>query len=316
MYREWHSNGVLKLEVFVIEGMGDITDLSQASWLFHGKSTVWTENGEKEAEIYYDKGSLAETASYYYPSGAISKTIPYDQGQVHGSVRFLSEQGHVMEELQYVRGQQSGPSFGKWDEALFSYQEHYEKGKLITAAYFDKTGAQIASIQEGKGMRPSFKEGVLYSMTTYENGVPEGVVTCYLPSGHIHFSYTLHDGMKRGEEVHYYTSKPNQPKLSMTWHDDILQGVVKTWYESGAVESQREMYANKKKGMSFAWYEQGSLMLSEEYDDNLLLKGSYFKKGENQSISTVENGDGIATLFDSAGHFLKKIDYEKGKPKQ
>jgi antitoxin component YwqK of YwqJK toxin-antitoxin module len=91
--------------------------------------------------------------------------------------------------------------------------------------------------------------------------------------------------------------------------------MVTTWYENGKMESQREMSANAKKGMAFAWYEQGDLMLMEEYDENTLVKGSYFKKGHKEPITTVEKGDGFATLYDSAGHFLKKIEYEKGKPK-
>ena len=93
-----------------------------------------------------------------------------------------------------------------------------------------------------------------------------------------------------------------------------LDGAYKTWYENGVMESQREINANKKHGLSFAWFKDGSLMLSEEYENDLLLKGSYFKKGDKNPVSKVESGKGYATLYDKDGLFLKKISYDKGKP--
>ncbi len=55
-------------------------------------------------------------------------------------------------------------------------------------------------------------------------------------------------------------------------------------------------------------------MLMEEYENDKLLKGSYYKKGEANPISTIENGFGIATLYNAEGHFVQKVNYERGKP--
>jgi antitoxin component YwqK of YwqJK toxin-antitoxin module len=66
--------------------------------------------------------------------------------------------------------------------------------------------------------------------------------------------------------------------------------------------------------MGFAWYRDGSLMLIEEYESDVLIKGSYYKKGDTDTISSIENGQGFATLYDSEGKFLKKISYLKGRP--
>ena len=74
------------------------------------------------------------------------------------------------------------------------------------------------------------------------------------------------------------------------------------------------MNNNKKHGLSFAWYKEGDLMLMEEYENDLLVKGSYYKNWEKTAISKVENGKGIATLFDKDGRLIRKIDYEKGIP--
>jgi hypothetical protein len=55
-------------------------------------------------------------------------------------------------------------------------------------------------------------------------------------------------------------------------------------------------------------------MLIEEYENDLLFKGSYYKKGDKKAVSTIESGNGTASLYTSEGLFLKKVSYEKGKP--
>ena len=57
-----------------------------------------------------------------------------------------------------------------------------------------------------------------------------------------------------------------------------------------------------------------AFMLMEEYQRGRLWKGSYFKKGDKQPISRIEEGRGIATLHHGEGHFLRKTSYEKGMP--
>jgi antitoxin component YwqK of YwqJK toxin-antitoxin module len=89
---------------------------------------------------------------------------------------------------------------------------------------------------------------------------------------------------------------------------------VRTWYLNGKIESQREIHGNKKQGVSLAWFKNGDLMLHEEYENELLVKGSYYKSGDKQAVSKVDAGKGLATLYTSDGIFLKKVSYEKGKP--
>jgi hypothetical protein len=55
-------------------------------------------------------------------------------------------------------------------------------------------------------------------------------------------------------------------------------------------------------------------MLMEEYENDLLVSGSYYKKGDKKPISRINNKKGTATLYDPDGYFLKKIPYEKGLP--
>ena len=55
-------------------------------------------------------------------------------------------------------------------------------------------------------------------------------------------------------------------------------------------------------------------MMIEEYENDLLRRGTYMKRGEKTPVSTVENGDGTITLYDSEGFFIKRALYHKGLP--
>lgn len=57
-------------------------------------------------------------------------------------------------------------------------------------------------------------------------------------------------------------------------------------------------------------------MLMEEYENDVLCKGSYYKLGKKDPISTIQRGSGTATLYDKEGRFLRKINYERGFPSE
>ena len=75
----------------------------------------------------------------------------------------------------------------------------------------------------------------------------------------------------------------------------------------------KEISQNKKNGHCTAWYQNGFLMFVEEYENDKLLKGEYYKSGEKIPCSRVEKGKGIATLFDAEGNFVRKIFYKEGR---
>lgn len=124
--------------------------------------------------------------------------------------------------------------------------------------------------------------------------------------------YSLKDGQKHGDETIFYPE--NLPKMLITWQEGKMQGKIKTWYKNGQLESEREFYNNKKNGPSSAFYSNGQLMLLEEYENDQLIQGYYWKKGGLREVSSIDHGDGVATLYDSEGIFLKKIFYKKGEP--
>ncbi len=316
-YQEWYANGQQKIHAYVMEGIADINDLAETSWVFHEMSQVWDEQGKPIANIHYDKGLLHGLSVYYHPNGQISQTVPYNQGNIHGESLSLDEEGRVLERIPFVQGQKHGAASGNWSESAKAYDEFSDKGLLLSGAYYDPQGEKCGEITEGNGIKPLFQNGRLFSRLEYQKGIQQGLVKEYFPNGGLRCSYYIFNGKKQGEEWEYYpasTQEKPKPKLNLHWHEDQIEGQVKTWYENGALESQREVHQQKKQGLSFAWYKNGDIMMVEDYANDLLIKGSYFKKGDKKPVSKIENGKGLATLFTSEGIFWKKISYEKGKP--
>jgi antitoxin component YwqK of YwqJK toxin-antitoxin module len=232
-------------------------------------------------------------------------------------VHTFDEEGNLLEEIPYTKGEQQGTATAFWKPGQLLSKEIYNRGQLWEASYLDREGNQIAEVNEGRGKMAQFKEGHLSALFSISRGIIEGEVQFFHPNKTLHCTHQLKEGKKNGEEWEYYPSERGetpQPKLCVHWSDDKIQGQVKTWYPNGQMESQRDISDNKKQGSAFAWYKDGSLMLIEEYENDLLFKGSYYKKGDKKAVSKIESGNGIASLYTNEGIFLKKVSYEKGKP--
>ncbi len=312
-YKEWHPNGHQKIEFSIIEGAPDLSESSLASWVFNGKNSIWDDKGNLMAEIFYEKGALHGDSLYYYPEGTLQKKVPYYQDVLQGSIIIYSPSGKILETISYVNDKPNGEAFAITEENTPIYKELFENGILLEGSYYIDN-VVIASIHEGSGKKAEFEEGKLARLVEYKKGIPEGLVESFNSKGLLQSSYHQKEGKKQGEEKEYYLEEPFKEKILLTWQEDSLQGPVKTWFPNGIQESQKEMYQNKKNGISFAWYKNGNLMLSEEYENDVLVSGSYYKKGDKKPVSRVIKGKGTVTLYDAEGYFLKKIPYEKGVP--
>lgn len=312
-YREWYPNGKLKVEARIIGGTPDINTHAEQSWLFDGVNRAWDENGKLIAEIHYAKGELQGDTLYYHPNGQIWKIAPYEKNRLHGTQKIFLENGELFQTISYQDGTKNGIAFRYWNSAQVAYQELYEKGHLMQGLYHSPEGIRISSVQGGNGFRAIFGKKGLQELQEYQNGVQDGCVKVFGEEQNLLSTYSIKKGEKQGEEIDYFPSTL-QPKLLLTWNEGVLQGPVKTWYENGQMESQREMSGNQKHGYLTAWYRNGALMLVEEYDTGKLIKGEYYRLGEKIATSQIEKGKGIATLFNAEGNFSKKVHYQDGKP--
>lgn len=312
-YKEWYPSGTLKIDAHIIEGRGDISEQSLSSWIFHGDAKAFDETGNLQACILYKYGELHGDAIYYFDTGAVKKKVPYLRGKIEGNVLYYDQKGNVIGKSKHKNGIKHGLTVYLGTQESPRYTENYREGILENATYYDFTGNVIAEVTRGDGTQAIFEKGSLCEIHECKNGVVAGLVKQFSPSGHMTATFTIKEGQKHGEETLYF-EKSTQEKMVVDWYEDQIHGKVKTWYPNGNLESEREIYHNKKHGNSLAWYKNGSLMLMEEYEHDNLAKGSYFKKGSNDPVSYVEDGEGTATIFDADGHFMRRITYLKGQP--
>lgn len=317
-YREWHSNGQIKIEAQVIGGTADVLPGSQQDWLFEGVSQVWDEQGNLLAQIPYQKGLLEGTSIYYFPSGQIQKQYHYQQNALQGETIEYFPNGQIKTKTFYKRGIRDGEQVTFFPDAKICANEIYTDGLLLHATYWNKEGTLVAEVEKGRGLQALFQEEQLTHLIEIRLGRPDGKITRFAPSGEIQSTYHVKNGKKNGIETEYFLSmekETQQPlaKLTIEWHDNAIHGTVKTWYPNGQLQSQREYSRNQKLGPSLMWYPDGSLMALEEYDTDRLVKGQYYKKKVKEPVSTVIQGNGVATLFNEEGVFLRKISYAKGK---
>lgn len=316
LYQEWYENGAKKLEVMVMNGLADITPCAEKSWQFDGCAQAWDDNGTLIAEISYDKGLLEGSSLYYHPNGIIWKNIPYHKNNAHGTAEIYLDNGQLLQTVSFVNGILEGSALRFWNSEKIAADECYRQGRLLSGHYFNLNGELISDVIDGDGYRATFSKDSVYELQEFHEGNLKGKVRVFDELGHLVRLYHMENNLKHGEEYEYQAcnSLELQPKLLINWYQGKIQGYVKTWYDNGNIESQRELVNNKRNGVATAWYRDGSLMLIEEYNNDRLIKGEYYKKTDLTPVSDITDGSGIATLYDGEGHFIRRINYYHGKP--
>ncbi|EKD28042.1 MAG: hypothetical protein ACD_79C00456G0002 [uncultured bacterium] len=320
LYKEWHPNGNIKIQAYVIGGTPDFQ--YQNDWLFDGINKAYDEEGKLASEFNYHKGALHGNTTHYFQNAQTKKIIPYSNNEINGEVIEYSSNRDIISKTTYKNGIKEGQSIGYWSQENISFIEDYENNLLINGQYFQKNRVKISKIKNGDGQQAIFTNNQLFRLIEYKNGSPDGKVQTFMPNGHLINEYYQKNNLKDGIETEYFSDNEiinfnknkRLPKLEINWSNGNIHGMVKTWYKNNNQESQKEFSNNKKNGMNFAWYENSSLMFIEEYENDILTKGSYFKINEKNPISTIIKGNGTATIFDSKGRFVKKTTYKEGSP--
>ena len=312
-YKEWYPSGQLKVEASVVEGIGDLAEECIGTWIFHGMSRAYDESGNIVAEIEYDRGELHNIAKYFHGNGKVKKEVPYLRGLIEGNVHYYDVKGKLVGKSRYKNGLQSGLTVFVGDRSSPRYTEEYKEGLLLNASYYNFKDELVSEVVKGKGMQTVYENGTLLETHEIDDGVVSGLVLQYSSDGNLGSRFTIKNGQKHGEEILFYPTV-GKKKMAVEWYEDEIHGKVKTWYPNGTMESERDLYNNKKHGNALAWYRDGNLMMMEEYEHDTLMRGSYFRRGDGEPVSKVEEGTGTVTLFDPDGHFVRRVSYLKGMP--
>lgn len=315
-YREWFANGKIKIQATVIGGIADLHPSAESGWLFHGPTLAYNDDGLLIASILYEKGVLEGESVYFHDNGSVWKKCPYHKGLADGEFTVFSPEGILIKTSFFVNGKKDGVfmRYANSSPQKILSREEYKNDRLFSGAYYDDNGELLTAITEGHGLRTLYGKTSPIEIREYHEGICQGRVEILDPSSsQVVRSYNLINDMKEGEEIIYHPNSET-PKLLMTWHQGVLQGPVKTWYQNGALESSKELVNNKKSGLCTFRYPNGKVMATEEYDRDLLVKGEYFRPEDKTPYSKVDKGYGTAVFFSPSGSELQKIWYQDGKP--
>lgn len=316
-YREWFESGQLALEAHVVGGIPDLEEHALKSFLFDGAASAWNEEGVCKAQLSYSRGELSGPQRYFHPNGTLWRELHYAHNLLEGVASEYFSDGQLRLQSHYVKGELEGVSTLFHPNGVIAAKEEFSQGALLWGHYSLPSGDEVAHVEGGEGERVAFLEDGGREITTYSHGYPNGWVCRFGADGHCKSRYQLVGGVKHGEEILYFDppqGNKEQPHLSLHWHSGEMQGVMRSYYPDGQLESQKEMSQNRKNGLSMAWYRDGSLMMIEEYHEDRLIKGQYFSQGRSRPTSLIEEGRGMATLYDAEGHFLRKVPYFDGVP--
>lgn len=311
-YKELYDTGAIKIDAHIIEGTADLTPLAQSTWVFDGLCRIYFPNGQLQAEFNYDRGKKEGKAYYYHENGQLQKEISFKDDLAEGDIYEYNKQGVLTHLYSFAKGMQHGESKAFKENGDLLFHETWQQDQLIQGSYYQKKGEIIASIQQGSGFKALYENERLTSLIEYKKGVIDGKVQDFDDSGRLRHIYHVCANQKHGEEIIYYDHSTTV-KVSLSWQNDQISGIVKTYYSDGSLESQRTYHANKKNGPSSVFYPTGELMMLETYSQDRLVEGKYYKKGDNMPSSVVEEGTGCVKIFDEWGGVKQEIHYEKSK---
>ena len=130
---------------------------------------------------------------------------------------------------------------------------------------FDKQG-NITKKTEYKndlmdGTYYRFKNAVLMERVGYQEGKKSGESVIYYEKGTIMETSNYKDGQRDGITIWYANKDKSQGEMvaKYTYQAGKFEGLQETYYESGAVKTQKMFTGNVQNGSAYEFYEDGSL---------------------------------------------------------
>jgi antitoxin component YwqK of YwqJK toxin-antitoxin module len=311
-YQEFYESGQIRIDAFVIEGTADLTNLAQSSWVFDKLCQIFYPSGQLQAEFFYDRGKRSGLAKYFYENQTLQKKLSFIDDLANGDVLEFDEQGSLIKTSYFEMGKQNGPSQRFSSTNVLLEEEEWKNDLLISGRYYSAKSQLLSEISGGCGIKTILDNNIIQCKIQYNMGKIDGKIEMYDTLGKISESFHIKNNLKHGEEI-LYDKETSLIKMKIDWQEDSITGIVKTFYNTGQLESQKTYSLNKKNGPSSVFYPTGELMFVETYSQDKLIEGKYYKKGETIQASTVEDGTGKAIFFDEWGGIKQEIDYEKGK---
>jgi len=147
--------------------------------------------------------------------------------------------------------------------------EMYDQGRRARTKVYHKNGRLMAKgnylekKKDSSWVYYSDYDGVLLSTEFYQNGLLEGIVLNYFPTGSVAEEMPYKAGLKQGEWKRYFTD--GKVKLKATYIDDELQGLMLVYHQNSFPEVSGTYKNNLKDGMWVYYDDQGFVIKKERY---------------------------------------------------
>jgi len=250
LYREFYSNGKVKLEGYNRAGKSDST------WIY------FYENGVKQAEGEYEDGQRNGQWTFFHDNGNISALGTYHLGEKSGNWQYFHENGKISSEGEEKKGKKEGYWRIYDNQGLLKGDGHFQNGSGEYTEYYDSGNIKVKG-EMNNGINVGdwlyyYEDGSLEGKCNFVNG--EGQYTGYYPSGKIKMKGAIKDGKNVGE-------------WQLFKEDGTLEGYYRPIYE----EDQPVFKLSEKK-------------LKEEAGPFDYMKPDYrYKKRHNRYFSPVIN---------------------------
>lgn len=206
----------------------------------HGQWTNYHDNGQVSSKGSYLYGYKNGNWTYYYESGKKSREETFINGDLDGSKIYYFENGKVDSEFKYVNGKRQGASIFNDPNGITQHIRYYENGKIVSYSYLGKDGKEIEAIPienetcDCKSFFSNGKESRVFSMV---NDNFNGDYLEYYESGQLYSKSTYDNGLRQGVKVLYYEN--GNKKSEMTYKDDEIEGIASYYNEDGTLKTTK-----------------------------------------------------------------------------
>lgn len=203
------------------------------------------------------------------------------QGRKQGDWKAFDVNGNLKFEGHFVDGLPVGTfTYYYPDGKIRAISEMIDGGKRSHTRIFHNNTRLMAEgnyLEEKKDSTWNYYsdfDGVLLSTENYANGVLEGTVITYYPSGSVAEEIPYKNGLKEGVWKQYFTD--GKLKLKATYVNDLLEGLMLVYHQNGVPEISGTYENNFKHGLWFTFNNRGEVIKKETYKNGHLRKTEEF----------------------------------------
>jgi uncharacterized protein len=342
-WKTYHENGMIKSEGnrvdFELDGLwkfynedGDIIlEINYKNGVREGTRKTYREDEIIVERFENDlKNGLTE---YFYDDGALMRIIPFENGLEQGNGFEYDRNGNIITLIEYRSGfiinresinryDRNGLKQGRWkyfyEDGLLREEGTFRNGKrdgffktydrsgnlLDLKKYVD--GEEVIDAPEIARLEvvtEYYETGVISNITTFRNGIPEGVSREYNEQGEIEKAVIYAAGNIVGQGI--MDEEGNK------------EGLWEEYYLDGSLRARGNYLNNKKTGEWVYYHENGELEQKGTYDEQGRPVGKWVWYYDNGNLWREEffiNGlqDGLVTEFDPYGIVISEGEYFEG----